>query len=135
MLQRKKRTRRIRREQRLYLQISDAMECLEHICTEGCTTVGPLDVEPSKTPCSKFTICQGLQMLILHFASCKKRVNGGCSRCKRMWQTLHLHSSICEHSDQCKVPLCRYLSYQIPRFTQHLDKKLHYNFTTIFQDH
>ncbi|CAM8919169.1 unnamed protein product [Rhodiola kirilowii] len=104
---RRKRTKRIRREQSLYLQLSEAMECLEHICTEGCTTVGPLDIEPPKTPCSKFATCQGLQMLILHFASCKKRVNGGCSRCKRMWQTLHLHSSICDHSDHCRVPLCR----------------------------
>uniref|UniRef100_A0A7N0RAW8 BTB domain-containing protein n=1 Tax=Kalanchoe fedtschenkoi TaxID=63787 RepID=A0A7N0RAW8_KALFE len=106
---RRKRTRRLRREGSLYLQLSEAMECLEHICTEGCTSVGPLDVEPSKTPCSKFATCQGLQMLIRHFASCKKRVNGGCSRCKRMWQILHLHSSICDHSDHCRVPLCRYL--------------------------
>ncbi|CAM8984264.1 unnamed protein product [Rhodiola kirilowii] len=104
---RRKRTRRLRKEQSLYLQLSEAMECLEHICTEGCTTVGPLDVEPTNTPCSKFATCQGLQMLIRHFASCKKRVNGGCSRCKRMWQILHLHSSTCDHSDHCRVPLCR----------------------------
>uniref|UniRef100_A0A7N0TJ08 BTB domain-containing protein n=1 Tax=Kalanchoe fedtschenkoi TaxID=63787 RepID=A0A7N0TJ08_KALFE len=103
---RRKRTRRLRREQSLYLQLSEAMECLVHICTEGCTSVGPLDVKPSKSPCSKYATCQGLQMLIRHFASCKKRINGGCSRCKRMWQILHLHSSICDHSDHCRVPLC-----------------------------
>ncbi|CAI9112925.1 OLC1v1013434C2 [Oldenlandia corymbosa var. corymbosa] len=106
---RKKRSRRHRQEQSLYLQLSEAMECLEHICTEGCTIVGPYDMQPGtkKEPCSKFSTCQGLQLLIKHFATCKKRVNGGCVRCKRMWQLLRLHSSICEESDECKVPLCR----------------------------
>ncbi|CAM8878362.1 unnamed protein product [Rhodiola kirilowii] len=104
---RRKRARRFRREQNLYLQLNEAMECLEHICTEGCTSVGPLNVEPSKTPCSKFATCQGLQILMRHFASCKKRVNGRCWRCNRMWQILQLHSSICDHSDHCSVPLCR----------------------------
>ncbi|KAH7528307.1 BTB/POZ and TAZ domain-containing protein 1 [Ziziphus jujuba] len=106
---RKKRTRKHREEQSLYLQLSEAMECLEHICTEGCTSVGPYDVEPTKNkgPCSKFSTCQGLQLLIGHFATCKKRVNGGCLRCKRMWQLLRLHASICDQSDSCRVPLCR----------------------------
>ncbi|KAJ6875660.1 BTB/POZ and TAZ domain-containing protein 1 [Populus alba x Populus x berolinensis] len=106
---RKKRTRRHREEQRLYMELSEAMECLEHICTEGCTTVGPCDLEPSKKrdPCDKFSICEGLQLLIKHFAICKNRVNGKCSRCKRMWQLLRLHSSICDQTDSCRVPLCR----------------------------
>ncbi|XP_027126556.1 BTB/POZ and TAZ domain-containing protein 1 [Coffea arabica] len=106
---RKKRTRRHRQEQSLYLQLCEAMECLEHICTEGCTSVGPCDKEPGKNkgPCSKFSTCQGLQLLIKHFATCKRRVNGGCLRCKRMWQLLRLHSSICEQPDVCRVPLCR----------------------------
>ncbi|XVE56671.1 hypothetical protein DITRI_Ditri04bG0029300 [Diplodiscus trichospermus] len=107
---RKKRTRRQRKERSLYLQLSEAMECLEHICTEGCTTVGPYDVEPTKKtgPCNKYTTCQGVQLLIKHFALCKRRANeGGCSRCKRMWQLLRLHSSICDQHDSCRVPLCR----------------------------
>lgn len=106
---RKKRSRRHRQEQTLYLQLSEAMECLEHICTEGCTSVGPCDMKPGKNkgPCSKFSTCQGLQLLIKHFAMCKRRVNGGCLRCKRMWQLLRLHSSICEQPDTCRVPLCR----------------------------
>ncbi|KAM5571840.1 BTB/POZ and TAZ domain-containing protein 1-like [Rosa sericea] len=106
---RKKRTRRHREEQRLYLQLSEAMECLEHICTEGCTSVGPYDMEPGQKrgPCSKFGTCQGLQHLFQHFATCKRRVNGGCLRCKRMWQLLRLHSSMCDQSDSCRVPLCR----------------------------
>ncbi|GAA0163090.1 hypothetical protein LIER_19044 [Lithospermum erythrorhizon] len=111
---RKKRTRRNRKEQNLYLQLNEAMECLEHICTEGCTNVGPYDKEPGtkKGPCNKFSTCQGLQLSIKHFATCKiRKVNlGGCSRCKRMWQLLRLHASICDHqtdNDTCKVPLCR----------------------------
>ncbi|XP_071711416.1 BTB/POZ and TAZ domain-containing protein 1-like [Rutidosis leptorrhynchoides] len=106
---RRKRSRRHLREQNLYFQLSDAMECLEHICTEGCISVGPYDKKPCKngTRCSKFSICQGLQLTIHHFANCKKRVNGGCVRCKRMWQLFKLHASICESTEStCKVPLC-----------------------------
>ncbi|KAF8390547.1 hypothetical protein HHK36_025074 [Tetracentron sinense] len=106
---RQKRMCRNREEQNLYLELSEAMECLEHICTEGCTSVGPYDKEPTKKkePCNKFSTCHGLQLLIRHFATCKKRVNGGCSRCNRMWQLLRLHSSICDQPDSCRVPLCR----------------------------
>ncbi|KAF5476661.1 hypothetical protein F2P56_003376 [Juglans regia] len=107
---RKKRTRRLREAQSTYLELSEAMECLEHICTEGCTSVGPYDAEPKKKkkePCSKFSMCEGLQQLFRHFATCKKRVNGGCLRCKRMWQLLRLHASICDQPDSCRVPLCR----------------------------
>ncbi|RZC92647.1 hypothetical protein C5167_007569 [Papaver somniferum] len=89
--------------------LSEAMECLEHICTEGCTNVGPYDREPTKKtgPCEKFSTCQGLQGLIKHFAMCEKRMNGGCCRCKRMGQLLKLHASICDQDDhRCKVPLC-----------------------------
>ncbi|XP_059657225.1 BTB/POZ and TAZ domain-containing protein 1-like [Cornus florida] len=112
---RRKRRRRYREEQNLYLQLSEAMECLEHICTEGCTTVGPYNVDPTKNrgPCSKFTTCQGLQRSIRHFATCKRRVNGGCVQCKRMWQLLRLHSSICDQSDLCKVPLCRQFKLKV----------------------
>ncbi|KAH6771990.1 BTB and TAZ domain protein 1 [Perilla frutescens var. frutescens] len=106
---RKRRTRRRREEQSLYVVLSEAMDCLVHICSEGCTSVGPHDMDPSKekVPCSKFSTCHGLQLLIKHFGSCKKRVKGGCLRCKRMWQLFRLHSSICDQFDGCKVPLCR----------------------------
>lgn len=115
MEQRKKKSRRQREEQRLYIELSEAMECLEHICTEGCTEVGPYDVELRKErrPCSKFSTCHGLQLLIKHFATCNKRMSGGCLRCKRMWQLFRLHSSICQQTDSCKVPLCRYFPFNI----------------------
>ncbi|MBA0593087.1 hypothetical protein Gorai_010046, partial [Gossypium raimondii] len=110
---RKKRRWRQRKEQRLYLQLSDGLECLEHICREGCTTVGPYDVETAKkpSPCDKYATCQGVQMLIKHLVLCKRRASGvGCCRCNRMWQLLRLHSSICDHPDSCRVPLCRLLA-------------------------
>ncbi|KAL9235589.1 hypothetical protein vseg_010335 [Gypsophila vaccaria] len=105
---RKKRTKRHKDERQLYSQLSEAMDCLVHICTEGCTLVGPYDMDPTRNrePCTRFSTCNGLQMLIRHFAMCKKRVNGGCSMCKRMWQLLKLHASMCHH-DHCRVPLCR----------------------------
>ncbi|KAD4585624.1 hypothetical protein R6Q59_035839 [Mikania micrantha] len=108
---RRKSTRKHLQEQSLYFQLSEAMDCLHHICTEGCTSVGPYDKELSKNraPCSRYSTCEGLQHSIYHFANCKKRVNGGCVRCKRMWQLFKLHSSICEEpiDSTCKVPLCR----------------------------
>ncbi|KAE8721539.1 BTB/POZ and TAZ domain-containing protein 2 [Hibiscus syriacus] len=119
---RKKRIRRHREAQSLYLQLSEAMECLQHICTEGCTTVGPYDVKPAKKPgpCNKYATCHGVQLLIKHFALCKRRVNGGgCSRCKRMWQLLRLHSSICDHPDSCRVPLCR--QFKVKAHRQKMD--------------
>ncbi|GAB2221296.1 hypothetical protein Droror1_Dr00012471 [Drosera rotundifolia] len=106
---RKRRTRRHRQEQSLYLELNEAMECLVHICTEGCTDVGPYDMDAvtRKEPCSHFSTCKGLQLLIKHFASCEKRVNGGCSRCTRIWQLLKLHALMCDRINLCKVPLCR----------------------------
>ncbi|KAH6781874.1 hypothetical protein C2S51_007167 [Perilla frutescens var. frutescens] len=49
----------------------------------------------------------GIQLLIKHFGGCKKRVNGGCSHCTRMWQLFKLNSLICDQPDECRVPLCR----------------------------
>ncbi|KAK7347095.1 hypothetical protein VNO80_21622 [Phaseolus coccineus] len=107
---RKKKSRRYRMEQGLYGELSEAMECLEHICAEGCTHVGPYDAEVKKErrPCGKFSTCEGLQVLIRHFATCEKKMGGGCVRCKRMWQLFRLHSYVCHQTDlSCKVPFCR----------------------------
>ncbi|XP_026411190.1 BTB/POZ and TAZ domain-containing protein 1-like [Papaver somniferum] len=109
---RNKKRSRSKEEQAIYLELSEAMECLKHICTEGCTNVGLYDRElpPTKKTgaCEKYSTCQGLQGLIKHFAMCKKRMNGGCCRCKRMGQLLKLHASICDQDDHCcKVPFCR----------------------------
>ncbi|XP_020235788.1 BTB/POZ and TAZ domain-containing protein 1 isoform X2 [Cajanus cajan] len=106
---RKRKSRKRREEERVYAELSEAMECLEHICTEGCTHVRPCDVEGGRGrgPCKKFGTCEGVQVLIRHFGTCQRRVKGGCLRCKRMWQLFRLHSSICLCQHSCKVPLCR----------------------------
>lgn len=106
---RREKSRRSREVQGLYAQLSEAMECLDHICTEGCTLVGPhhVEVDRKSGPCNKFATCQGVQQLIRHYATCTKRMGGGCLRCKRMWQLFRLHSYGCEHADSCNVPLCR----------------------------
>ncbi|OIV98182.1 hypothetical protein TanjilG_11579 [Lupinus angustifolius] len=122
---RKKKCRKQREEEGLYMQLSEAMDCLEHICTKGCTDVGPYDVELSKEkrkPCSKFDTCQPIQVLIRHFATCKKRVNGGCVRCKGMWQLFRLHSFICQQ-DSCKVPLCRQIQLKMQQENKKVDAK------------
>ncbi|URD85247.1 hypothetical protein MUK42_26596 [Musa troglodytarum] len=109
---RQKRRRRKREEQRLYAELSEAMECLQHICTDGCTDVRPSRREApprDRAHCPNPTTCRGLQQLIRHLPACnrkKQQQQLGCTRCKRLWQLLRLHASICLHPDPCSVPLC-----------------------------
>ncbi|KAJ4810067.1 BTB and TAZ domain protein 1 [Rhynchospora pubera] len=100
---RRKRRRRRRSKQQVYIELNEIMECLQHICEEGCTEVGPMDRAPTRTPCKRFEMCRGIQLLFRHFASCH---NKSCMRCRRMWQLLRLHSALCDHTTSCKVPLC-----------------------------
>ncbi|XP_042493766.1 BTB/POZ and TAZ domain-containing protein 4-like [Macadamia integrifolia] len=106
-LKKQERTRRLP-ERKIYLQLYEAMEALVHICKDGCRTIGPHDkvLKGDQGLCS-FEACRGLELLIRHFAGCKTRVPGGCIHCKRMWQVLKLHSSLCAKPDVCRVPLCR----------------------------
>ncbi|TKY55289.1 BTB/POZ and TAZ domain-containing protein 2 [Spatholobus suberectus] len=122
---RKKKSRRHREEQGLYAQLSEAMECLEHICTEGCTNIGPYDAEVKRErrPCGRFATCQGLQVLIRHFATCQRRVSGGCLQCKRMWQLFRLHSYVCHQTDSCKVPFCRQFQLSMQQKTRKDDPR------------
>ncbi|WOL11308.1 BTB/POZ and TAZ domain-containing protein 2 isoform X1 [Canna indica] len=106
--QRKKRWRRERTDQEMYRQLSEAMDSLQHICTEGCTDVGPHDRRrPASNPCTSFSTCAGLQLLLRHFVACPRKLK--CTQCKRMWQLFRLHSSLCHHhpAGSCKVPLCK----------------------------
>ncbi|RZS28853.1 hypothetical protein BHM03_00062497 [Ensete ventricosum] len=103
-----KRRRRKREEQRLYAELSEAMECLQHICTDGCTDVRPSGCEApprDRAHCPNPTTCRGLQQLIRHLPACnrKKQQQLGCTRCKRLWQLLRLHASICLHPDPCSA--------------------------------
>ncbi|KAG0487597.1 hypothetical protein HPP92_009692 [Vanilla planifolia] len=119
--QRMKRWKKGKAEREVFMQLSEAMACLEHICTEGCTEVGPHDGKPpsrNKGPCNSFRICETLQLLIRHFATCAKNkvVIGGCIHCRRMWQLFRLHSSICDQDyESCKVPLCRQFKQRTTR--------------------
>ncbi|GJM92136.1 hypothetical protein PR202_ga08570 [Eleusine coracana subsp. coracana] len=100
---RRRRWRRKRAEQRVYMELSEAMDCLLHICTEGCTEVGPAGQAPAAKPCRRYATCRGLQLLIRHFSQCHRK---SCARCQRMWQLLRLHSALCDRPDQCNTPLC-----------------------------
>ncbi|KAL6616574.1 hypothetical protein ACP70R_038844 [Stipagrostis hirtigluma subsp. patula] len=100
---RRRRWRRKRAEQRVYMELSEAMGCLEHICTEGCTEVGPAGRAPAATPCARYATCRGLQLLIRHFSRCHRK---GCARCQRMWQLLRLHAALCDQPARCNTPLC-----------------------------
>ncbi|XP_074577609.1 BTB/POZ and TAZ domain-containing protein 1-like [Curcuma longa] len=94
---RQKRRRRKREEQRLYTELSEAMECLQHIFSEGCAA----------GKCPNSATCRGLQQLIHHLAICdRKKKQHFCRRCKRLWQLLRLHASICLQPEPCHVPLC-----------------------------
>ncbi|KAJ4791514.1 BTB/POZ and TAZ domain-containing protein [Rhynchospora pubera] len=109
LVERKKERQKKQEEQKIYLQLNQAMEALVHICQDGCRTIGPRDKVPriSTDPCN-YPACKGLEALVRHFADCKRRVAGGCPHCKRMWQLLELHSRICEETEikNCRVPLC-----------------------------
>ncbi|KAG8078808.1 hypothetical protein GUJ93_ZPchr0007g3201 [Zizania palustris] len=102
---RRRKWRRKRAEQRVYVELSEAMDCLRHICTEGCTEVGPVGRPPAAAPCPAYaTACRGLQLLIRHFSLCHRT---SCPRCQRMWQLLRLHAALCDLPDgQCNTPLC-----------------------------
>ncbi|KAG5061251.1 hypothetical protein JHK87_002280 [Glycine soja] len=103
----KKEKIRKNKEREIYLQLYEAMEALVHICRDGCRTIGPHDKDfKANQPC-KYTACNGLELLVRHFAGCKLRVRGGCVHCNRMWQLLELHSRLCVDPDYCRVPLCR----------------------------
>lgn len=104
---RRRRWRRKRAEQGTYMELSDAMDCLQHICTEGCTEVGPVGQAPAKSPCPGYaTTCRGIQLLIRHFSRCHARAT--CPRCQRMWQLLRLHAALCGSlpDGHCNTPLC-----------------------------
>ncbi|KAL5222934.1 hypothetical protein ABZP36_027647 [Zizania latifolia] len=102
---RRRKWRRKRAEQRVYVELSEAMDCLRHICTEGCTEVGPVGRAPAAAPCPAYaTVCRGLQLLIRHFSRCHRT---SCPRCQRMWQLLRLHAALGDLPDgQCNTPLC-----------------------------
>ncbi|XP_028548039.1 BTB/POZ and TAZ domain-containing protein 1 [Dendrobium catenatum] len=121
---REKQSRRNMEEQKTYQQLSEAMECLEHIFKEGCTDIKPDRRRRSSCSCPPLDACQPLQLLLLHFSKCDGN-RATCSRCRRIWQLLKLHSSICmaQDSSSCKVPLCRQFKYKMQKMEEKLEER------------
>lgn len=121
-LQRERRRKRMKKNQVVYTALGEAIECLHHICNDGCT----MDEQPNgninigsrngKRPCTWGDTCRNLQRKLRHFANCeanKKKTSAitlvddnECSHCSRMWHLFCLHSALCHGSGICKVPLC-----------------------------
>ncbi|KAK1669111.1 hypothetical protein QYE76_057270 [Lolium multiflorum] len=102
---RRRKWRRKSAEQKVYMELSGAMDSLHHICTDGCTEVGPVGQAPATTPCPSYATCRGLQLLIRHFSRCQTRTS--CPRCQKMWQLLRLHAALCRLPEgHCNTPLC-----------------------------
>lgn len=109
MQKRQERARKLE-ENKVYLQLHEAMEAIVHICRDGCRTIGPRDqtLKSGQAVC-RFPACKGIELLLRHFSACKMRVPGGCANCKRIWQLLELHSRMCSAPETCHVPLCRWV--------------------------
>nr|BAC06244.1 P0696G06.1 [Oryza sativa Japonica Group] len=74
---RQERARRLE-ENKVYLQLHEAMEALIHICRDGCRTIGPRDqtLKSSQAVC-RFPACKGIELLLRHFSACKMRAFQG----------------------------------------------------------
>ncbi|XP_020095109.1 BTB/POZ and TAZ domain-containing protein 1 isoform X2 [Ananas comosus] len=103
---RKKRVGRKRAYRRVYEELGDAMECLQHMymAREG---------SKKNHPCSSSACYRNLQLLIQHLAACPRRK--ACPRCCRMLQLLRLHSALCDDSTQqaCRIPLCSHFKLRM----------------------
>lgn len=113
--QRKERWERERASQDVYRQLSDAMASLEHIFADGSSCAGEGCTGASCAD-NGVRMRQDLLQLMRHFAGCgKKGGGGGCPHCRRIFQLLRLHSSICNRADgePCRVPLCSNLKIKM----------------------
>lgn len=105
-MQRKKRWRRERANQEMYQILGEAMNCLQHTFAGGCADEAS---SGKKSPCKSPLTCQRLQHLLRHYATCDKKLAPKCCpHCTRMRRLFRLHSSLCDQTASCKVPLCKY---------------------------
>ncbi|XP_066318808.1 BTB/POZ and TAZ domain-containing protein 1-like [Miscanthus floridulus] len=103
--QRKERWERERASQHVYGQLSDAMAFLDRIFA-GTEEASSCEDEDG--------VRRGLEQLMRHFAACggRTRKPAACPRCRRAFQLLRLHASVCDRAgagaggDPCKVALC-----------------------------
>jgi hypothetical protein len=113
---RRERWARERESREACRQLAEAMDSLDRIFAAAdddvCSTTGG-----AGKPCARGgddATCQGLRLLMRHFAACaRKAAPGGCARCKRLLQLFRLHAALCdrtveqEQDQPCRVPLCR----------------------------
>ncbi|TVU15543.1 hypothetical protein EJB05_39068 [Eragrostis curvula] len=123
--QRKARWQGERASREAYRQLGDAMDALDHIFADGCCGGAP-SAAADKTCAARDGTCQGLRLLMRHFATCARKIApGGCARCKRMLQLFRLHASVCDRPEQeeeqtCRVPLCSHFKSRMQ--TEKADK-------------
>ncbi|CAD6250450.1 unnamed protein product [Miscanthus lutarioriparius] len=111
--QRNERWERERASQHVYGQLSDAMAFLDRIFagTEEASSCEDEDEDEDG-------VRRGLEQLMRHFAACggRTRKPAACPRCRRAFQLLRLHASVCDRAgagdgdgdggEPCKVALC-----------------------------
>ena len=51
------------------------------------------------------TNCQKMKCFLMHEASCRVNVQGGCEICKRIWTLLRIHAQTCK-DPKCPTPQC-----------------------------
>ncbi|TVU15517.1 hypothetical protein EJB05_39041 [Eragrostis curvula] len=118
--QRKARWLRERASREAYRQLGDAMDALDRIFADDATDAA------SSADKARDGTCQGLRLLMRHFATCARKIApGGCARCKRMLQLFRLHASVCENRPEqeeqtCRVPLCSHFKSRMQ--TEKADK-------------
>ncbi|TVU29415.1 hypothetical protein EJB05_20980 [Eragrostis curvula] len=115
--QRKERWVRERASQHVYRQLSDAMALLDRVFTQGSASspkdpgCDGRDLEAEASPCGDGSVRRGIEQLVRHLAACGGRARKpACPRCRRAFQLLRLHASLCDRagagSEPCRVPLC-----------------------------
>jgi hypothetical protein len=110
--QRKERWERERASQHVYRQLSDAMVLLDRIFAAA---DGAGEARKEASPCEDGGgVRRGLQQLMRHFAACggrNRKPAAACQRCRRAFQLLRLHASVCDDDraggEPCRVPMCR----------------------------
>ncbi|XP_020576891.1 BTB/POZ and TAZ domain-containing protein 1-like [Phalaenopsis equestris] len=119
---REKEIRKNKDEHKIYRQLSETMICLEHIFKEGCTDIKPDQSRNSYCPSS--AACQPLQHLLLHFSKCDGE-RTTCSRCRRIWQLLKLHSTmyIAHDFTNCRIPLHSEFEYRMQKLEGKLNER------------
>ncbi|XP_066348072.1 BTB/POZ and TAZ domain-containing protein 1-like [Miscanthus floridulus] len=113
---RRARWARARASQEAYRQLGNAMGSLDRIFAAAADVPSP-SAGPAGTCAGDGdgdATCQGLRLLMRHFATCVRKVApGGCARCKRMLQLFRLHASVCDRPEPdqpCRVPLCSHFT-------------------------